>query len=96
MCGLGRGPIGTWLSILINLRVGSDEAEPQQPFAKSERTHERAPALAHVGGRMHRIGGGVDGRNRQELGMSHARIMRGPLAWPAISYPQPQWLWMAG
>ncbi len=37
-------------------RFGADECEPQQPFAKTERTHKRPPTLVQIGGRKGWIG----------------------------------------
>ncbi len=57
---------------LIRRRSGPDEREPQQSLAEAQRPHQRPPALAQVGGGVHRVGGGLDRRDGQELAMAHA------------------------
>jgi hypothetical protein len=43
--------------------VVAEEADPEQPLAKSQRPHEGTPSLTEIDGRVHWVGRGVDGRD---------------------------------
>ena len=57
-----RGRIGIWVIVLFMPPVAADKADPQQPLAEAELSHQRPPSLAEIRRGMNWIGGGFDRR----------------------------------